>query len=177
MATSIIEKVNPRDYNNVADYLEADTIYQHERTKLGSGQGRVSLDPLELLGDMVKVANNAGVKLARLSGNRYNDSDPEFTRSGIEKRFATWTIARSFAVEAVELEIIDANGNVSSYGIAKDIRRVAHENSINVLDLDREQYLKSGIFGQSTIEKRFGGWIAAREQASKITSNNTLSRR
>lgn len=172
-----IEKVNPRDYNTVADFLEADATYQNERGKLGSAQGRVSVDPLELLGDMVKVANNSGVKLARLSGNRYNDGEREFTRSGIEKRFGTWTIARAFAVEAVELRIIDENGKVSSHGIAQDIYRIAVENSINTLELTRDKYFAQGKFGKNTIENRFGSWVAAREQASKIASKNTVSLR
>ena len=168
MSTAQIKKVNPRDFNSVADFIEADTIYQNERAKLGSGQGRVSLDPLELLGDMVKVAKDQNVKLVRLSGNRYNDGNREFTRSGIEKRFGTWTIARAFASEAVNLEIIDDNGEISSRGIAKDIYRISVENSIDILDMSRDMYFASGLFGQATIEKRFGGWVAAREQAKKM---------
>lgn len=118
--------------------------------------------------------------MEKLSGAKYQSiaqSDGKnqasvFTRSGQERRFGNWSTARKFALEALDLGLIDKEGTVSTRAIAKDIRRVAQANNINVLELKRADYLKMGRFTQTNIEQRFGGWTNAREQAFDMFVNH-----
>lgn len=178
-----LKKPDARKFNSVTDYLAADNAYNTQRAEMGQSGGRAGHEAIDFLADILRQSHRGRLtreQMEKLSGAKYQSiakSDGKnqasvFTRSGQERRFGNWGTARKFALEALDLGIIDKKGTVSTRAIAKDIRRVAQANNINVLELKRADYLKMGRFTKSNIEKRFGGWTNAREQAFDMFVNH-----
>jgi len=178
-----LQKPDARKFHKVTDYLAADNAYNAKRAEMGQSGGRTGHDAIDFLADILRQSsygNLTRAQMENLSGAKYQsivqsggkNQASIFTRSGQERRFGNWTTARKFALEALDLGLIDKEGTISTRAIAKDIRRVAQANNINVLELKRSDYLKMGRFTQNNIEKRFGGWTNAREQAFDMFVNH-----
>lgn len=165
-------KANMKNYASVKDFIKADEKYNEKRLENGQAQGRASFDAIDMLADLVRVAKNLNIDLEKMSGRAYNEGKGNFTRSGMEKRFGSWTKARGYAVEALELNLINETEKASSRAIAKDIRRVAQAKQVNVLSLKRSDYESLGRFTRSIVESRFGTWTNARNHAYDMFVNH-----
>ena len=164
MSTITTPKVAAQSMN-VAEFIAWDNNYQEQRANNGRGQGRNAYSVEDMLADMVRVANNEGVELAKMTGKQYQNAKGAFSRPGVEKRFGTWTVARAYAVEAIELGLIDRNGKSSGMSILKDMRQVALNLNVNVLELSSTVYEKNGNYGRTTVRRYFGSWKNAKDQA------------
>ena len=150
---------------NVVEFIAWDKEYQKKRANNGRAQGRNAYSVEDILADMVRVSNNEGVELERMTGKQYQNAKGAFSRPGVEKRFGTWTKAREYAVQAIELGLIERNGKSSGMSILKDMRQVAINLNINVLELSSTVYEKNGNYGRTTVRRYYGSWKNAKDEA------------
>ena len=164
MSTITTPKVAAQNMN-VVEFIEWDNNYQAARQNNGQAQGRNAFSVEDMLADMVRVAYNQCVELEKFTGKQYQNAKGAFSRAGFEKRFGTWTKARAYAVQALELGLIDRRGKSSGMSILKDIRQVAINLNVNVLALGSTAYEKHGNYGRTTVRRYFGSWKNATNQA------------
>lgn len=175
-----IAKPNAKNFETAQAFLDADTAYNQARVQNGRDGGRAGHSPIEFWQDFIIQCKNAGLtrkQMEKVSGKAYQNmivaskkngttiKSSAFSRAGQEKRFGTWTNARRLALNALDTGMIKKNGAIDGRTLAKDVRRVAQAQGVNVLELTRADYKKFGRFNSSTVERRFGGWAKAREVA------------
>ena len=171
MNTITTPKVAARSMN-VSEFIKWDENYQEARQNNGQAQGRNAFSVEDMLADMVRVAHNQGVELEKMTGKQYQNAKGAFSRPGVEKRFGTWTKARAYAVEAIELGLIERNGKSSGMSILKDMRQVALNLNVNVLELSSTVYEKNGNYGRTTVRRYYGSWKNAKDQAFDLFVNH-----
>ena len=158
MTTITTAKAAGKNYTDVRDFIKWDEAYNEQRENNGQGKGRNAYTVEDMLADMVRVARATGADLDKLTAKQYQNAKGAFSRSGYEKRFGTWTIARAYAVQAVELGMINRYGKCSGMAILKDLRQTAIDLNVNVLALEQKQYDKQGNYSVRTVRRYFGDW-------------------
>lgn len=158
-------KAAGKNYEDVREFIKWDEAYNEQRENDGQCKGRNAYTVEDMLADMVRIARDVKTPLNKLTAKQYQNANGAFSRSGYEKRFGTWTIARKFAVQAVELGLINRYGKCSGKAILKDIRQTAIDLNVNVLALEQKQYDKQGNYSMRTVRRYFGSWKNATDQA------------
>lgn len=158
-------KIAAKNFDNVQDFIKWDEDYQEARQNNGQAQGRNAYSVEDMLADMVRVARDIKTPLEKITGKQYQNAKGAFSRAGFEKRFGTWTKAREYAVQAVELGLINRFGKCSGKAILKDIRQCALNANVNVLALEQKHYNAHGNYSMRTVRRYFGSWKNATEQA------------
>mgnify|MGYP007030187942 FL=1 len=161
-----------KNFEDVRDFIKWDEDYQNARQNNGQAQGRNAYSVEDMLADMVRVARALKTPLDKLTGKQYQNAKGAFSRPGFEKRFGTWGQARNYAVQAVELGLIDRYGKCSGKAILKDMRQVALNMNVNVLALEQKNYDKHGNYSMRTVRRYFGSWNDAINQAFDLFVNH-----